>query len=239
MENCADGVRLTGNPNTVLLEQLMKKAAATHIPRGASRSYRPFWSPRIDKLRQKRNECRKEADRTNSPINKGNLMQAQSALSLAIQEGKDDKFKKFLLKMDYRKDALKSHSFFSNLCGKKANKTDENAPLHYKGKTAATNNEVLCRHFKQISTPRRLKAKKLPAFKYKHEPNDFNNQPFDMQKLKYAISQLENRKAPGPDHIHVEFLKHLGPKALALVLNIVDSSWTCFPPDRTQSPKQF
>ena len=49
--------------------------------------------------------------------------------------------------------------------------------------------------------------------------------PFSMKELKDAFMKVKTRKAPGPDGITGEMLKHLGACSKAVLLKIFNHSW--------------
>ena len=49
---------------------------------------------------------------------------------------------------------------------------------------------------------------------------------FKIGELKSALRKLKSKKAPGPDGIHNDMLKHLGPMAEIFLLEIFNQSWT-------------
>ena len=49
--------------------------------------------------------------------------------------------------------------------------------------------------------------------------------PFSMKELKDALNKVKTRKAPGPDEITGEMLKHLGACSRAVLLKIFYHSW--------------
>ena len=49
--------------------------------------------------------------------------------------------------------------------------------------------------------------------------------PFSMEALVMEISRLQLKKAPGPDRISNEMLRHLGPVARGALLDIINRSW--------------
>jgi ribonuclease HI len=50
-------------------------------------------------------------------------------------------------------------------------------------------------------------------------------QPYTMSELKRAIWKLKSRKSPGPDGVSNDMLKHLGPRARACLLDLINDSW--------------
>jgi len=48
---------------------------------------------------------------------------------------------------------------------------------------------------------------------------------FNTCELHQAINKLKNKKAPGPDQIHPEFIKHLGEKAKQKLLEFYNHVW--------------
>ena len=51
------------------------------------------------------------------------------------------------------------------------------------------------------------------------------NSTFSLQELEKAIGTLKDCKSPGPDKITNEMIKHLGPKAKKVLLEIFNKSW--------------
>ena len=49
--------------------------------------------------------------------------------------------------------------------------------------------------------------------------------PFSVQELERAIAKLASKKAPGPDKITNEMIKHLGPKAKQILLKFINKTW--------------
>ena len=50
-------------------------------------------------------------------------------------------------------------------------------------------------------------------------------EPFNQSELNSAINKMNSNKAPGPDKIFPEFIKHLGTKAKAVLLNFYNYVW--------------
>ena len=49
--------------------------------------------------------------------------------------------------------------------------------------------------------------------------------PLTVQELERAIAKLASKKAPGPDKISNEMIKHLGPKAKQVLLKFINKTW--------------
>jgi hypothetical protein len=57
------------------------------------------------------------------------------------------------------------------------------------------------------------------------------NDLFVITELNEAIKKLKNKKAPRPDGIHLEFLKHLGKYSKESLLHLCNCTWKCDIPD--------
>ncbi|KAF0314117.1 putative RNA-directed DNA polymerase from transposon BS [Amphibalanus amphitrite] len=49
--------------------------------------------------------------------------------------------------------------------------------------------------------------------------------PFSMKEMEAQIRVLKSRKAPGPDQVCTEHLRHLGPTAKAVLLRLINQTW--------------
>ena len=67
-----------------------------------------------------------------------------------------------------------------------------------------------------------LSAPQLPPESAKPHPSEA---PFTRAELDIIIHSLADKKTPGPDGVHNEFLKHLGPRAREGLLHICNLSW--------------
>ena len=51
------------------------------------------------------------------------------------------------------------------------------------------------------------------------------SQPITMKEIEVAIKQLKCKKAPGPDGVTNDMIKHLGPPAKKSLLELFNESW--------------
>jgi hypothetical protein len=230
LEARAANVTLTSNPHkdNKELVRLIVQAAGRTIPRSQNKPFKPFWNATLESLSKKRNTYREMARNTPTDDNQTRLATAQAELTEAIKTAKETKFREFLSTLNYRKDGVKAHQFFSRLCGKWSNKDDRNEPLTYKGKTATSTKgkaEIFCKYFRTASLPQCKKPKKIRKPAHNYELKDIYSKPFSSHELDFAIHQLDLKKAPGPDGIHAEFLKNSGPCFRRLLLQHVNNTW--------------
>ena len=55
--------------------------------------------------------------------------------------------------------------------------------------------------------------------------SDCMENPFSMKEIEMLLPKLQNCKSPGPDKITNEMLKHLGPRAMKVLLGLFNNSW--------------
>ena len=86
-------------------------------------------------------------------------------------------------------------------------------------------------HYKQISTLKQINKKQNKTL---HKANDYCNKTsslrhftadFNEQELNQALGKLKNKKQPGPDNIHSEFLKHMGKETKVFLLKLFNRIW--------------
>ena len=79
------------------------------------------------------------------------------------------------------------------------------------------------RHRDQAIRAELKEVKSRPCICSGHKTGDC--QPFTRQELDAQLRKLKIRRAPGPDQLCAEQLRHLGPVALDAVLTLINPSW--------------
>ena len=68
------------------------------------------------------------------------------------------------------------------------------------------------------------KEQEKTKLNFKSSNNEEYNSPFNLDELKDAISKAHDT-ATGPDEVHYQMLKHLPPKSLQALLDILNDMW--------------
>ena len=168
-----------------------------------------------------------------------------STLKREIIASKKKVYQNFLEKVDYRKDGTKVHKFISKL-NNKQNQTSNRVPIKSsKGELSSDRDiaEAFTKHYttseqvsKEMKTQENHIKKTIKRNILKEDSQNIFNKELSMEELKQAISLLKCGKAPGPDGIMTEFIKHLGPMALNTYLSLFNQIWrTTVPSDWKKS----
>ena len=65
----------------------------------------------------------------------------------------------------------------------------------------------------------------INVLRQQEDAPEYMNSTLSLQELEKAIGTLKDCKSPGPDKITNEMLKHMGPKAKRVLLEIFNKSW--------------
>ena len=98
----------------------------------------------------------------------------------------------------------------------------KNSTLKVEGKILKTDKQkakAFIKHYCKVST---AKDERFSAPQVRVRDSVFN--PFTEWEYQTAKDMMANGKAPGPDEIHAEMIKHFGPKMNRLLLNILNKS---------------
>ena len=208
---------------------MILKAAQRCIPKGIQKNYRPFWNSDLETNVAARQQARDKMEEDPSPTNKSDYNKHCAIVKRTTNVAKREKWRKDTSNLDLRKDGKKAWTLLENLSGarKKVNPTiipDCGTPL----KRA----EKFNKHFASINksrTDRRNDKDPLQELKG-HEKNKETDHKvftdnFTLQELEQAMKKLKNHKSPGPDEIHNEMLKHLGPCGKSTLLTLINLTW--------------
>ena len=215
------------NSNKKFIETLHECAFKT-IPRGCVKDYKPDWTDELSQLEKQRNEAKSAIASAEDKIKAtAHLNKCQATLSKTLLESTRTTFCKFLGELDYRKDGTKAHHFMSKLCGKRQRNPDDETPtLSYKNKELTTNRMKAEAHCEHICNLSKGNKKKLRIRKIKHKKAENSNfdRDFTAAELNSALNKLRNKKSPGIDKVHNEFLKNLGTGAKECLLKLINLS---------------
>ena len=230
-------IKSTDEMNKKICEILLT-AAKTHIPKGKLKKYSYFWSPSLSKLKHERNIARLKAEKTKCPEDVQNWRRKAAVFKTELITAKKTSFTNFVEHMDYRKDGNKIYKFLNKIPLSK-NTTE---PLKYNNKNLTTDREIAeslkfyaqSQRIPQVykKEDKAIQKTNREATKSQDTQNGIFNQDFTKTELDLAIEQLQNKKSPGPDKIHPEFIKHLGRQGKEIILKLYNMCWnTTVPSD--------
>lgn len=223
------------NKNAKFFNKAVLDAAQAAIPRGKRRNYRPYWTPELDTLHKTLNEARDTME--NSPIDE-NVETHNRAKAAFIKEKlqatrKSWQDKTASLNMETDMQGLWKLTKKLNDDNPSRGKTVIEQDNQLKTEKAAANTFAeLYREESTIHMPRqRIKQVREETSKLlTSDPHGIDDscmsEPFTMKELKQGIRKLKPKKAPGPDGITGDMLKHLGPASRTVLLQIFNHSWT-------------
>jgi ribonuclease HI len=230
--NMVDGNVDKANNNFVLAVQ---KASKALIPRGKVKDYKPYWNPKLERLKRLRDRAEARVKSSHSMDDMNAYKAAQHNLEKEADESANRAYRKYLAQLDYRSSSSQTHAFFSKICGKDSDRTDACDPIHQGGSVLTTEQEkaeAFCKHYVQVSgtKPGRIPASKKEKITFISSHQSYYDAPFSEVELKHALRKMKNRKSPRPDKIHNEMLKHLGPVAMKTLLKLINLSWSTHVP---------
>jgi len=209
------------------------ESAKAAIPRGRRRNYQPNWSSKMEALHNDLSKARDdmESNPTNTNVqthNKAKAMFIREKVQ-ATRQGWHEKTAS--LNMD--KDMQSLWKLVGNLNNDNSSKSktviEDNNKLKT-GKEAANAFAELYRTTSTINMPRERvrevrEETKTILFSANEENDSSMNEPFTLKELKHAISKLKSKKAPGPDGVSTDMLKHLSNTSKKVLLKIINTSW--------------
>ena len=180
------------------------------IPKGKVANYKPFWNDKLTELSKARDDAFLKLDSQWSTVNKNHLMKCQNELDEELLSAKEKKFLNELESLDYRFASANTHKKISTM---NENIFERSNSVLVKGDKIISDNkkkaQAFVKHFSKVSSG----STKMIAIR-----NDDETEPFSLEDLQEAVSSMDNNKAPGPEGIFVEFIKHLNINAAVIML---------------------
>ena len=154
-----------------------------------------------------------------------------------IKSAKRKSWRTYLSKLNYKPPTKKVLDMVRKISGK--SKSASYHHLHYNfnnaNETASTEQDIadtLASQFCSNSSTSHYaeefqkykKEQENTKLNFKSSNNEEYNTPFNLDELKDAISKAHDT-ATGPDEVHYQMLKHLPPKSLHALLDILNDMW--------------
>ena len=233
--------KINGNSHIEPFFQGIEKAflisSKACIPRGKRKKYKRQWSTGLAEAVSQRRKARKvvEDDAKNNcpnPTNKTNYNRLTAKVRYLTKKGKQKAFKETCSNLDLKKQGHKAWGLLNNLEGSKRKVNpqpliDEKENTITGGKKKA---KLLNKMFSNITKGYKRKHLDKALLKIMNSNKGSKHaavfdDPFTSQELDRAIAKLASRKAPGPDGITNEMIRHLGPRAKQVLLKFINKTW--------------
>ena len=220
--------------SVALFNKAVLEAAKMFIPRGRRRDYQLYWAPELDTLHKALDQTREKME--SSPIN-ANVeahRKAKAQYTRARTQATKNSWHEKTASLNMEKD-------MTGLCNLTRTLNNDNPS---KSKTVIeANNELITekRAANVFADPNqeqstthiarerikevREETESIILSSYGEERDCSMTDPFSMKELKDALKKVKTKKAPGPDGITGEMLKHLGACSRAFLLAIFNHSW--------------
>ena len=206
------------------------KAASLCIPRGCRKKYKPFWNDNIDLAVKARENARKKLEKSPILPNKIAYNRTSAEVKLLINTAKRKTFQNTCSKLDLAKEGNKAWSLINNLSGEERirNQKPLNTPkgeIAEDQKKANSHNKFfasISKANKTVATDKTM-TKELKSREKAPTANvRLFEEELTMSELNKSLKKLKQHKSPGPDGLHNEMLKNLGPKAKQVLLQYIN-----------------
>ena len=213
--------------------EAIKEAAQQSIPRGSRKDYTPYWSEELQTLHDEVTAARSEVERNPTVENNITLKAKTAKFRKETISATRKSWHEKTSDLNFDKDGKKLWKITRALNGENCNQAAVVLQENEKQLTQKEAANHLVTKFSEISdipiNPERDRSLRQEQRQHRRqvgEPaDDVMTSPFTLEELNSSIDDLQEKKAPGPDNIPNDMLKHLGPAAKKKLLSIYNTSW--------------
>ena len=219
--------------SVALFYKAVLEAAKMFIPRARRRDYQPYWTPEFDNFNKALDQAREKMESSPTNANVEAHSKAKAQYTRARTQGTRNSWHDKTASLNMEKDttglwnltrALNNDNPSKSKPAIEANKelirekraANVFADLYREQRTT----HVVRERIKQV----RKETENIILTSHGEERDCSTTDPFSMNKLKDAFKKLKSKKAPGPDGITGEMLKHLEACSRAVLLKIFNHS---------------
>ena len=206
-------------------------AALKSIPRSRRRDYQPFWSDELQKLHTEFDRARERMD--SDPIDE-NVTAHNRAKAIftkhKIAQQRDSWHRK-TASLNYEKDSKKLWNLTKAI--NEDNKSQAHTAISQDGKlvTGRQAANAIAGSYQEdcitnVTQERKREVRRqTKELQKKASHIKAMEGELTMQELRSSIKKLKSKKAPGPDGVMNDMLRHLGSVAMNVLLRIFNQSW--------------
>ena len=220
--------------SVALFNKAVLEAAKMFIPRGRRRDYQPYWTPELDNLHKALDQAREKMESSPTNANVEAHSKAKAQYKRARTQATRNSWHEKTASLNMEKDMTGPWNLTRALNNDNPSKSKiviEANNVHITEKRAAN---VFAYLYQEQSTTHvarerikgvREETENIILSSYSEERDCSMTDPFSIKELKDALNKTKTKKAPGPDGIAGEMLKHLGACPRAVLLKIFNHSW--------------
>eukprot|EP01059_Diplonema_ambulator_P016259 TRINITY_DN2763_c1_g2_i13.p1 TRINITY_DN2763_c1_g2~~TRINITY_DN2763_c1_g2_i13.p1 ORF type:complete len:1041 (+),score=327.97 TRINITY_DN2763_c1_g2_i13:202-3324(+) len=214
------------------LTEAMLAAATKHIPKTWGRRRKVWWTSDVQEALARRDEQLAVVEETEEPTEDQlrELGRLKEEARNTVHTAKKEALHEYLAQLHDPRDTGAPYRYIRKLEGK--HDRCEMMPLRHgvrDEQVASTDRQkatALGEHYASVCRTRPTPESEDALRKLeKTAPCEQGTGAFSMRELRRALNRLKRKKAPGPDGVHAEFLKELGPNARRALLHVINLSW--------------
>ena len=233
-QNCRDLNLKQQSMNTKaeLITAAILKAANETIPRGRRQTYIPGWNQQLQELHETVSELRDQMEQCPTDENVAAHEEAKEIFAQQKLQQTREAWHEKTSSLNMEKDSYKLWKLTKLLNddnpGRRQTVIEANGELLTKKKAA----NCLAEHYQKESSvklprerTRQVRAESTAAIKNQKSTNNCMDEAITLKEVEAAIKGLKCKKAPGPDGVSNDMIRHLGPVAKKTLLELFNESW--------------
>ena len=219
------------NGKVKLFTEAILSAAKETIPRGRRRDYIPGWNAQLQELHSTASRLREKMESCPTDENTAAYNKAKAEFTRQKLQQTRAAWHEKTSSLNMEKDTGKLWTLTKLLTGEipeKAQTVLKSEGEYIVQKEAANCLAKLYQEESNVKLPReRTSQVREQLAQLQKQPTSHNcmSQPITMKEIEAAIRQLKCKKAPGPDGVTNDMIKHLGPAAEKTLLELFNESW--------------
>jgi len=235
INTCSIAVKdLSVDKATNLLTTAILEAAKKAIPRGRRRDYKPFWNSELQDMHTQLSAAREEMEKEPSDQNSKKHQQLRADFEAKKKTLTQKSWHEKTASLNLEKDSQKLWQLTNMLNddnSQRGRTTLQSKEGFLTGKAAANRFAKVYQAESSVNISQekkrniREKSRSLRAEQEAAEAEQYMTESLTMSELEEALKKLKLKKAPGPDGVTNEMLKHLGYGAKRILLLVFNLSW--------------
>ena len=220
------------NRSSASFNQAILRAASETIPRGARKTYKPYWTKELQELEDEVSRARKEVEDAPSVDNNITLKACTARYRKAYIQAARSSWREKTEKLNLDRDGHKLWKLTKAMNDEGTKTTPVTVIKDQDILTGRRAANTFIDNYEQVSNIRvpedrkhQVHEEQRNLLNQEHQEEEYMNKPFNMKELEEALRILKEKKSPGPDKVTNEMLQHLGMKAKATLLAIFNNSW--------------